>query len=46
MRERLEGLLVRLGHLSLYVVEEEGEGAATQLGHLVQLSLQCGNLKY
>ena len=44
MRKGLKRLLVRLGHLRLDVVEEEGEGAAAQLRHLVQLSLQRPNL--
>ena len=45
MREGLECLLVRFGHLGLYVVEEEGEGLAAELGHLVQLTLQGRDLE-
>ena len=40
MRKRLESLLVRFGHLRLDIVEEQSEGFAAKLRHLVQLPLQ------
>ena len=42
--KRLKSLLVRLGHLGLNVVKQQGERLAAQLGHLVQLALQSSDL--
>ena len=44
MCKGLKGLLVRLLHFSLDIVEQQGKGFTAKLRHLIQFSLQGGNL--